>query len=160
MNMSFNYIEMEQVTIDWEQQLRYLHLRELEKRFPNSFRASGGYTQKVNPYSDKTVNGLTRCIIDWINYNGGDAMRINTTGTMRKVNGRMQWTHSGMRRGTADIHAIIQGKAVSIEIKIGRDRMSEHQHKERERIERAGGMYFVARSMNEFLTWYNQNFEQ
>lgn len=151
---------MEQITTDWKQQLKHLHLADLEKRYPDAFRLSDGYKQKVNPYSDKTANGLTRCIIDWITYNGGDAMRINTTGTMRKINGAMKWTRSGMRKGTADIHAIIGGKAVSIEIKIGRDRMSTYQHKERERIERAGGMYFVARSMTEFITWYNQNFEQ
>lgn len=151
---------MEQITIDWKQELKHLHLADLEKRYPDAFRLSGGYKQKVTPYHDNTANGLTRCICDWIRYNGGDAQRINTTGTMRKINGQMKWTHSGMRRGTADIHAIIWGKAISIEIKIGADRMSTHQHKERERIERAGGLYFVARSMDEFLTWYNQSFEK
>ncbi|TAM95848.1 MAG: hypothetical protein EPN39_14375 [Chitinophagaceae bacterium] len=94
---------MEQVTIYWKHELKHLHLADLEKRYPDAFRLSGGYSQKITPYTDKTANGLTRCICDWINYNGGDAQRINTTGTMRKINGRMKWTHSGMRRGTADI---------------------------------------------------------
>ncbi|TAN14112.1 MAG: hypothetical protein EPN37_12295 [Chitinophagaceae bacterium] len=150
---------MEQVTTDWKKQLKYLHLRDIEKRYPDAFRLSGGYKQRLKPYKDTTANGLTKCIIDFIRYNGGDAQRINTTGIYRKVNGQMKWTHSGMRRGTADIHAIIKGKAVSIEIKIGKDRMSEFQHKERERIEKAGGLYFMAKDMPDFIKWYQSNFE-
>jgi hypothetical protein len=36
------------------------------------------------PYNDTTSNGLTKDIVDWINYSGGDANRINTQGQARK----------------------------------------------------------------------------
>lgn len=151
---------MEQVTTDWKKQLKHLHLSHIEREHPEAFRLSGGYKMKVNPYNDSTANGLTKAIIDFIRFTGGDAQRINTTGTMRRVNGTMKWTHSGVRRGTADIHAIVNGRAVSIEIKIGKDRMSAHQSKERERIIHAGGLYFVATSMPDFLQWYHDTFNK
>lgn len=70
---------MNTIATDWKDELKLLHLRHLERNYPDAFRLSGGYTQKVKPYTDKTANGLTRCIIDWITYNGGDAQRINST---------------------------------------------------------------------------------
>lgn len=151
---------MEQINTDWKKELKQMYLQDVERNSPDFFRLSGGYKSKLAPkYDDRTANGLTRCVIDFIRLHGGDAQRINTTGTMRKINGQMKWTHSGMRRGTADVHAIIKSKAVSIEIKIGRDKMSKAQQEERERIERAGGMYFVARDMPGFIAWYRQHFQ-
>ncbi len=98
---------------------------------------SGGYTMKLKRYQDTTANGLTNCIIDWINYNGGYANRINTQG---------------------DIHAIINGRHLTIEIEIGKDELSEHQLYEMLRIIKAGGLYFVARDMETFVKYYKETF--
>ncbi|MEJ7738529.1 MAG: hypothetical protein WKF97_13950 [Chitinophagaceae bacterium] len=138
--------------------MKQLKLEHLRATAPGFFEASGGYTMQVKPYTDKTSNGLAKAIIDFINFNGGDANRINTTGTMRKIKGEMKWTHGGTRRGTADVHAIVNGRHVSIEIKIGNDKASEHQLKEKARVERAGGLYLIARDMPSFLTWYDSIF--
>lgn len=105
-------------------------------------------------YSDKTANGLTTCIIDFLKYNGHYANRINTTGMLRKINGQMKWTKSGTRKGTADIDAIIAGKPVKIEIKVGRDKISDHQRAEQKRVEAAGGVYLVIKNMDEFYEWH------
>lgn len=145
---------MEKITIDWKRRLKRLYLQDLAERSPGFFQMSGGYGMKIKPYNDTTANGLTRAIVDWIRFHGGDAQRINSTGIPREVNGKMKWTPGGMRRGTADIHAIIRGRAVSIEVKVGRDKMSEWQKQERERVERAGGLYYVARNMPEFIEWF------
>lgn len=142
----------------WQDALRRLKLADIQKRAPGFYTASGSDKMKVRPYSDKTANGLARCIIDYLTFNGHDAQRINTTGTMRKIGGQMKWTYAGTRRGAADLHCIIRGRAVSIEIKIGPDKQSEAQIKEQARIEAAGGLYFVARSMPAFLRWYKQYF--
>jgi hypothetical protein len=139
----------------WKQILTNLKHEYLKATAPGFYQASGGATYKIKPYSDTKANGLARCVIDWITFHGGTANRINTTGMMRKINGRMQYTYSNTRKGTADIHAIYQGKHLSIEIKIGRDKMSDHQFKEKERIEKAGGLYFVAKDMNSFTDWWN-----
>lgn len=61
---------------------------------------------------------------------------------------------SSMQRGTADISATIMGKSVKIEIKVGRDKQSEHQRRYQEQIERAGGVYIIIRDMDQFIGWY------
>lgn len=144
--------------IDWKAELNRLKLEYIKKTAPGFYEASGGDTMKLKPYSDKTANGLTTCVCDWIKFHGGDAQRVNTTGTMRKINGEMKWTHSGSRRGSADIHAIVTGRAVSIEVKIGRDQLSGQQLSEKLRVEAAGGLYFVARDMDQFVNWYRKTF--
>lgn len=144
--------------IDWKAELKRLKLEYIKRTAPGFYSASGGETMKLKAWSDKTANGLTNCVCDWIKYHGGDAQRVNTTGTMRKIGGIMKWTHSGSRKGSADIHAIIGGRAVSIEVKIGRDQLSGHQLSEKLRVEAAGGLYFVARNMDQFTRWYRQTF--
>ena len=106
---------------DWKKLMRKMKLDNIKQKAPGFFELSGGYEMKTNRYRDNTANDLTNAIIDFIIFSGGDANRINTQGQMRKVNGRMVWTHGSTRKGTADIHAIFQGRAISIEIKIGND---------------------------------------
>lgn len=144
----------------WQDELKALKLAYIKKLSPGFYKASGGDTMKVKPYSDKTANGLTTCICDWIKFHNGDAQRVNTTGTLRKINGQMKWTHSGSRKGSADVHAIIAGRAVSIEVKIGKDQQSEAQIKEQQRIENAGGLYFIAKDMTQFVEWYKKTFNK
>lgn len=157
----------------WKEQLRTLKLQDLKRKYPAAYEASGGDDFILKPMSDKTANGLTKCIIDWITLKGGYANRINTQGQARvnkipryniltgktEYRDSVTWTPSTTRIGTPDIDAIIQGKAVKIEVKIGKDKLSEAQKKHLEDIARAGGMYFVARDMDSFVTWYQQNFE-
>jgi hypothetical protein len=147
-----------QKSMNWQHEIKQLKYRYLESRAPNFFEASGGETMKLKPYDDSTSNGLTTCIVDWIKFLGGDAQRVNTQGQLRKMNGQMKWVHSGSRKGSADIHAIIAGRAVMIEIKVGRDQLSPEQIKECERVQRAGGIYYVARDMESFINWYKCKF--
>ena len=119
-------------------------------------------------YRDDTANGLTRCVIDFLNLSGHLAERINCTGrymdrsqTFEDVTGKVrtigtgQWIPTSGMKGTADISAVIQGRAVKIEIKI-RDAQSEDQKRYQQRIEAAGGIYLIVRSFAEFMDWYNQ----
>lgn len=63
-----------------------------------------------------------------------------------------------MTVGTADISATIRGRSVKIEVKIGRDRQSEAQKRYQASIEAAGGIYYIARNIDDFMQWYNQTF--
>ena len=122
----------------------------------------------VIKYSDKTANGLTKCIIDFIQYKGGQAERISVVS--RKVAGK--FVKSTMTKGTADISATIpvyfrdsngnflikKGLSVKIEVKIGKDRQSEEQKRYEQDILNAGGYYFIAKDFNSFYEWYNNNF--
>jgi len=122
-------------------------------------------------YTDKTANGLTRMIIDWINYNGGQAERINTTGRLIKAKtykdvmgitktiGQDKWIKGTGTLGSADISATIEGKSVKIEVKIGRDKQSDVQKQYQEAIEKAGGIYYIAKDFDTFYNWYNETFK-
>lgn len=111
-------------------------------------------------YSDDTANGLTRCVVDFIRYNGGQAERINTTGMPEQRGGRIVWRKSNTTKGSADISATIGGRSVKVEVKIGPDRQSEAQCRYQVAIERAGGLYFIAKDFTSFVRWYDTNFKR
>lgn len=115
------------------------------------------YIQKPSR-EDTTANGLTRCIIDFIKLHGGQAERIAATGIptkKRDVYGNTIWRTTHMTVGTADISATINGRSVKIEVKIGRDRQSDAQCRYQADVERAGGLYYLARDFEGFVSWYN-----
>jgi hypothetical protein len=74
----------------------------------------------------------------------------------RRSIGSVKWLPSSGQKGTADISSVIFGRAVKIEIKIGKDRQSEDQKKYQADIERAGGLYWLIRTFDEFLEYYNE----
>ncbi len=151
----------------WKDELKALKYEHIKSTSPGFFEMSGGYQMKLMPYRDDTANGLTKCIVDYINFSGGNANRINVQGQPRKErvalafgNYRdiLRFTPSTTNKGTADLHCIIQGRHISIEIKIGKDKLSEHQIKEMNRVTAAGGLYFVARDMQSFVKFYKGTF--
>lgn len=134
----------------------------------------------IPKYSEKGANALTKCVVDWINFSGGQAERISTTGryidnskTVIDVIGRSRKVGSGKfipgtgTKGSADISATIKPKAqkgdlssafgvsVKIEIKYGKDKMSENQKKYEAHINSAGGVYIIVNKFDEFVKWYD-----
>lgn len=122
-------------------------------------------------FRDDTANGLTQCIIAFINLSGGQAERINTQGrvvmqrqTIPTAGGRTIETMSSKYiptagvRGSADISATVCGRSVKIEIKVGNDRQRPEQIAYQRAIERAGGVYYVARDFTSFVGWFDQTF--
>lgn len=103
-------------------------------------------------FSDATANELTRAVLRCIELHGGYAVRINTQGQFNEKLGK--WTTGTTRRGTADVHAVVNGLHLSIEIKIGRDRLTGEQRATAEDVERAGGRYFVAHDFETFYAWF------
>lgn len=104
-------------------------------------------------YKTTTANGLTQAILRWLDLNGCYAVRVSSAG--RYLPASKTFIPSTTRKGTADIHAVIGGRHCSIEVKVKRDKMSEVQEKTRDQIERAGGLYFVAKDFDSFMEWYN-----
>jgi hypothetical protein len=122
------------------------------------------------PYNDDSTNGLTKCIYDWLKYHDHYVNRIQSQGQVRvekiplafgNVREKIVWTHGTTNKGTADIDSIIFGKPVKIEVKCSatKDRLSDHQLKEKKRIESSGGIYYVATNMQTFIEWYKQTFK-
>jgi len=118
-------------------------------------------------FIDKTANGLTTAIIRWIILNGYQAERISTTGRWidnskivtdvlgnRKKIGSGKYIKGTGTNGSADISATIKGKSIKIEVKIGKDKQSEAQIKYQQMIEKAGGIYFIAKNFDDFFNFY------
>lgn len=116
-----------------------------KKQFPNF-----PYPPK-RTFRDNTANGLTECVITYIELAGGQAERINSTGQKINTLSGDKWVKGSSDRGSADISATIKGKSVKIEIKIGTDIQSEHQKKYQERIEQAGGIYIIVKDFTQFV---------
>ncbi len=105
-------------------------------------------------YRDDTANGLTKCIVAYIALRGGMASRINSTGIWDQ---RLKKYRTGtQKKGLADIWATYRGLSLQIEVKIGRDRQSEHQKRVQQLQTNAGGFYYVARNFTEFKIWFDQ----
>ena len=145
------------------QELKELALIDNRAKYPNL----PDYARTIHKYNDRTANGLTRCIIDWLRFNGHQAERISVSGRYidkskvvsdcignKRVIGSGQWIKPTMQVGTADISATIRGLSVKIEVKIGNDRQSEAQRQYQKQIETAGGVYMVAKTFDDFLEQY------
>lgn len=61
-------------------------------------------------------------------------------------------------RGVGDIigYQIGTGRFISIEVKVGRDKMSAHQIEFRDELLKAGGIYIEARSIDDFIEKFNE----
>lgn len=121
----------------------------------------------IAPLKDNSANGLTKCIITFLNGSGHFAERINTTGRYQvekkakdchgitRVVEKGKWIPGTGTKGSADISATIDGRSVKIEVKYGADRQSVAQRTYQQLTERAGGLYIIARTFDEFLVWYD-----
>lgn len=122
-------------------------------------------------YRDDSANGLTRCIIHFLRFKGQQAERINNTGRLidnqrtftdvvgkNRIIGEKKWIKGTGTKGTADISAIIAGKSVKIEVKIGSDRQSTAQKEYQQQVEQAGGVYIVARTFEDFYNWFTEKY--
>ena len=120
-------------------------------------------------WADNSANSLTKSIIFYINATGNQAERIGNQGQYREGakiqvgTGEIEytkqlpgkWTKGQGTKGTADISATINGKSVKIEVKYGRDIQSQVQKDYQNKIETAGGIYYIARDFDTFIEWYN-----
>lgn len=114
------------------------------------------------PYSDKTAPGLTECILDFLNnVKAQQAERYHSAGIpyIDRKSGEQRFGKPKTTTGTADIHSTVNGRSVKIEIKIGTDRQSKEQKAYQLQVEKAGGIYYIARSFASFCWWYHKTFE-
>ena len=146
--------------------LKALELESLKGKYPSM----DSRFIPLTDWKDTSANGLTKCIIFWINAMGGQAERISNQGQYRagkkiqvgtgeiaytkELKGK--WTPGQGTKGTADISATIRGRSVKIEVKYGRDVQSDAQKQYQEMIERAGGVYQIVRDFDSFVQWYEK----
>jgi len=144
-------------------QLETLAFEQLRERYP---RTPLQYLPRER-FNDKTANQLTKSIITWLRLNGQFAERINTMGVpmdkrkmitdcigRKRQIGSLTWRKSTSTRGSADIHCLVNGRAIYIEVKANGDRMRPEQFEYQQQVEQAGGVYIIATSFEKFLNQY------
>jgi hypothetical protein len=148
--------------------LKHLKQEAMLESYPNVPK----YALSAPKYEDKTANGLTKCIIEFLQLSNHQAERINTMGRpidnrkqvtdvigRTKTIGSMTWGKSTATKGSADISATILGRSVKIEVKIGADRQSEDQKVYQANIEKSGGKYWIAKNFDDFIKKYDDFLE-
>lgn len=110
---------------------------------------------KFNVHS---ANGLTKSILSWLELNGHYCSRIQSQGQYNPT--LQRWTKSTVKRGIADIMAVINGRTVMIEVKAGNDRLSKYQIETQKEVQESGGIYFVAKDFDSFMTFYKTEFSK
>ncbi|OJW74282.1 VRR-NUC domain-containing protein [Spirosoma sp. 48-14] len=105
-------------------------------------------------YTDRTANGLTTCVMAWLQLNGHFCARINTGGIYDEKLGK--YRPSGATLGVPDIIACIRGRFVGLEIKIGADKLSQQQKDVARQIESSLGFFVVVYSFEQFFSWYEE----
>ena len=150
--------------------LKQLKLNESIKKRPNV--PLYALEAALPKYTDKTANGLTRCILDFLELCDYQVERINTMGRpidnrkqvtdvigRTKTIGTMTWGKSTATKGSSDISATIEGLSVKIEVKIGKDRQSEYQKIYQANIEKAKGQYWIVKNFADFYEKYQNLLE-
>jgi hypothetical protein len=99
------------------------------------------------------ANNLTNSIIGHIYFQGGYAWRAESTGIMDKAKGVMR---TAPKKGVADILGCYKGFLVAIEVKIGKDRLSDEQEGFLKNIQQHGGYACVAKDMETFKEWWKE----
>lgn len=127
-------------------------LSEIHKRKRPDFKYS-----VEKKYTSKNANELTKAVCAFFEAYGGFAYRVNNVGVYDEKTGKRR---AGTTiKGIADVTACLWGRMIQVEVKIGRDKLSEHQVKFRDNIHDSGGVYFVAKSFQQFTTefweWYD-----
>lgn len=143
---------------------RYIaaHQQYQAEQYPAAVKNFG--TVKTQIPDTRKANGLTRFIINFLTWSGHRATRISSAGRLIDAPQKQQSGISLMtkrfipgptRKGSADVSATIRGRSVMIEIKVGRDRPSEHQLREQELERKAGGVYEFISTPEEFFNLYD-----
>jgi hypothetical protein len=139
--------------------LRQLKLAKTKELYPN---VPDIALPKIE-YNDRSANGLTKCVLDFLLLSGHFCERTGNEG--RVIDGRKTYTDvigrqktigtvkrikSSGTKGTSDLKAVLYGRMIAIEIKFGSDRQSQAQKDYQAMIERAGGQYWIVKTFEDF----------
>lgn len=102
------------------------------------------------------TNAITKFIVNFIDYHGHFASRIQSQG--QYVQSKSRWIKSKVKRGIGDIIACINGDFVMIEVKYGSDKQSDVQKLVQKQVTDAGGKYLIVKTIEDFIKFYESNY--
>jgi len=99
------------------------------------------------------TNAITRLIVDYLRYVYGSnsIRRISSEGKWRQGIGYIRSENKGL----SDVEGIVNGKFLSLELKVGKDTIRESQLKRKREIENDGGIYYLCKWID-FETFQNE----
>lgn len=115
---------------------------------PPKTAAWGHVTTKKKRSAPGPESQIQKVIMEYLTAKRIFHFKVNTTGIYKQSTG--SYIPSGSV-GCPDIIAIMNGKFIGIEVKAPKGKVSEAQKKFGEKIESAGGVYIVARSVDEVM---------
>ncbi|QMW02475.1 hypothetical protein [Spirosoma foliorum] len=130
--------------------LASLEMAEKRRKHPNvpdRFRVQSKFVVK-------DANNLTQAVKRCLELHDCYVTRVQSQGQWNQSLGR--FTRSTTTKGTADLHAVVEGRHVSIEIKWGKDKLSAAQQKTADQVNAAGGLYLVVKDYDTFWSWFNE----
>lgn len=131
------------MTARWTtEQLRAAQSARLDKKAARQ--PKGETANRITANIIRAINMQPRCV----------AYRINNVGVWDEA--KQIYRRGNTQKGIADIAAVIRGRALWVEVKAGKDKVSREQIIFQGEVERAGGLYFVARSTDEFLHFFTE----
>jgi hypothetical protein len=106
-------------------------------------------------YNDRDANGLIRCLVDYLNFSGHFATHLGSTGAYR-VNWQrlVSWQQ---QVELPDVFAVVGGRAMLIEVKHGKDQLSEARKRTIFELQKAGALIYIAHEFESFYYWFEQN---
>jgi hypothetical protein len=124
----------------------------------------GAKKKKLTKLNETTANGITNCIDTYCKLIGAHFNRIQSqgqyrpghkiisgTGILRKETVTPgTWTRGTTRKGTFDAEIIHKGKVIKVEIKAGKDRLSEYQKQYMADLQAQGIICLIARDFENF----------
>lgn len=100
------------------------------------------------------ANALTDAVKYYVDsHHNCHLYRINTTGIYDEKLG--MYRYSGSSKGIPDLVGLMKGRFFSVEIKAGKDVQSCVQKKRQTEIEACGGIYFIAKSFDQFKDFFD-----
>ena len=160
--------------MNWKELYIESHRSNFQKKYPSAFKAGHWFSPAFPKY--KTANGLSTLICNIMQWNGHHMERTNNmgrpvkkqmpkfnimTGKVEMIDNGMEWQKGTGIKGTSDLKGHFKSSThsfpipVYLEIKIGKDRMSEHQKKYEKNITESGALYHVIKTPEDFFEFYN-----
>ena len=96
-------------------------------------------------------NNLTSAIVTYLNYNGCFVWRNNTIGVYDPTK-KIFRKNKNQLNGIADIVGVLpNSNFLAVEVKIGKDKLSEAQEEFRRKLTLNGGIYIIAKNFDDFV---------
>ncbi len=150
------------------------HRSNFQRAYPQAWK-DGHYAPPPMP-KIKTANGLTKFITNFLLWSGHHGERTNNMGVPVKkfrpkfniwsgqtemLNNGIEWRNGNGTKGSSDIKGHINNPKhqfpipIYVEVKIGRDKMSNDQKEYQHNVTKSAALYCVVKTPNDWFSFYD-----